>query len=270
LTPRPRLKEYVTWFRATDHTASISFWTNYLDGSHNCELPARPAEQADSEYIRCRFVLEPVIARRLPAVARRLSVTPNALFAAAWGATLAANCGQPDVMFGIVSANRGVGPATEDMIGPLATIAPFRTVVRPGEAPHSGARRVFEDLMRVWPHAYLGLGRILRTRRGESWFAPFNTVLAYENYSTVPLAECCPPGLSARIDEWFERADFDLVVGVHPDHQFNIEFSCRTSWGSDEYLRKLFSALSAALIDLIDAADAPEAVQPGSQLCREH
>ncbi|GLF92744.1 non-ribosomal peptide synthetase [Streptomyces yaizuensis] len=126
LPPPVPFRDFVAHVLTTaDPAGDRAFFTDLLG---DVDAPTDPyglrATAAPAEH---RAVLPPALTGRLRAAARRLSVSPAALWHLAWGLVLARLTGRRDVVFGTVLLGRSA--ATAGALGPFINTLPVRLTV---------------------------------------------------------------------------------------------------------------------------------------------
>ena len=133
-------------------------------------------------------LLQPALARRVRALARRLGVGPATLFHASWGLVVSATSGREDVVFGTVVLGRLDGaPGAQRTMGMFVNTLPLRLGLQGttvGELLDQTTRRLAELL----EHEQVSLA-VAQRCSGVSGSVPlFGAILNYRRSATAPEA----------------------------------------------------------------------------------
>ncbi len=137
--PAAPYADYVAWLARQDEAEAERFWRAALDGVEPpAPLPLDGAREAGGAGYRVATATLPAeTGDVLRAASRRLQVSPNTLYEAAWGLLLARCTGADEAVFGAGGSGRPADlPGAEGMLGVLLRTVPVR--VRPEPAARVG------------------------------------------------------------------------------------------------------------------------------------
>lgn len=196
-------------------------WSEALDGLTEPTLIARPPQQdAASLPQNLSAALSAELAESLAALARRNSVSIDALVQAAWGVLLARVTGQDDVVFGTVVSGRSTNTV------------PVRVRIRPDESWGALVTRLGAERARMTEHADLGLAEIQRLTDFERLF---DTVVVNDEYPAMP---------------------FPLTLAVLQGEALGLRLDYRPDAIAAEEAATLFARLHRLLKQVADEPDA--------------
>jgi amino acid adenylation domain-containing protein len=188
LPARRPYREYIAWLKKQDAGAAEAFWRARLAGFESPtplpldRAPQRAGTPAEG-HAQERAVLPADLVAAVEGVARRLRVTPNAVFQCAWAAVLSAWAGERDVVFGATVSGRPPElPGVEEMVGMFINTVPVRIRVPRGGAVGDWvqAANLEQAEARQFEHAPLAEVRTWSQVPAEGTL--FETLLVYENY----------------------------------------------------------------------------------------
>ncbi|HEV2736376.1 MAG TPA: amino acid adenylation domain-containing protein, partial [Longimicrobiaceae bacterium] len=137
--PAAPYADYVAWLARQDDGEAERFWRAALAGVEPpAPLPLDGARGADGAGYRVETAVLPAeLGEALRAASRRLRVSPDTPYEAAWGLLLARYTGADEAVFGAGAAGRPADlPGAEGMLGVLLRVVPVR--VRPEPAARVG------------------------------------------------------------------------------------------------------------------------------------
>ncbi|HEU4556889.1 MAG TPA: condensation domain-containing protein, partial [Longimicrobium sp.] len=280
LPARPPFREYITWLNKQDGKAAETFWRARLAGfAAPTPLPLDRAPQRAGahaeQHATAELVLSHEATEEIEAAARRLRVTANGLFQAAWARVLSAYTGENDVVFGATVSGRPPELAGVDaMVGMFINAIPVRIRI-PADASVAEwvqAAHAAQAEARAYEHAPLASVRGWSELPGD---APlFETLLVYENYPLDTLQtgagealEAAPPP-DAVPDEGFrfagghsdERTNYALSVVVAPSGEgFRVTATYDTTRLEAESVGTLLEGLERVLAGIVADAEQPAA-----------
>lgn len=169
--PGPSFSQFVReldLFRGSNREAGDAYWAGKQDdlGNAQHELLLPPPPGADDRYAGSSTVSIDItdMAEQIQATAKRVGITPAALFNAAWALTLAKYTDSDLVSFGAVLWGRSLPVAGAlHIVGPLLNTLPLVVRIDRGKTAEQFLRSTFHELVDLedyqWTTAENGFGR---------------------------------------------------------------------------------------------------------------
>lgn len=174
--------EWVSHATADEISSARAFWRTLLSGSASRPLGASRGPSPDVSGNPVDSTLSIVVP--FPDLQGR-QITAATVLNAAWSLVLAAALGEPDVVFGYVSANRYSRlPAAEGVAGPCINVLPVRARLG-GDVTMGGlASAMQREMNESIPHQHLGFRSIVK--ECTQWDrSRFNTIVVFQNHRSV-------------------------------------------------------------------------------------
>ncbi|GAA3207282.1 condensation domain-containing protein [Actinocorallia longicatena] len=209
-------RTYPAWLVRQDGRAAEAAWRRALAGLGGPTLAVRRrAGPPPGARRQARLDLDEGFSRRLTLLARRLVVTVNTLFQAAWAVVLGGLTGLDDVVFGQAVSGRPPGlPGVENMIGAFLGTLPVRVRIRPGDTLAGLLARLQEEQAELLPHHPLGPSRVRPASGGAGLF---DTLMVMEDgTSGLGTLDGSPGGLRITGSETHDSFAFPIAFVVVP------------------------------------------------------
>ncbi|GAA4798635.1 hypothetical protein GCM10023220_28160 [Streptomyces ziwulingensis] len=178
-------RDYLTWLERQDDAEATRAWRAALAGFDEPTLLVPAVPDGGARPVVPRHLdaeLDTALAARVHDFTRRHGLTPNTVFNAAWGLTLAAATGRTDVVFGTTVAGRpSEVPDVEHVVGMFLNTVPARLALDPRERVLDLLRRIQGERLELMPYEYLGLG-VLQAETGHRRL--FDTLFVLRNADT--------------------------------------------------------------------------------------
>jgi amino acid adenylation domain-containing protein len=252
LIPAARpFRDYVTWQAGQSTAAHADFWRGYLQGlgetspiSLRSHRPARPAgfERMDIEFSK-------ELSRKLDRLARKLRVTLNTVFHAAWAILVTRYSNSDDVVFGSTVSGRSVElPGIEFMKGIFLNTLPVRLGVAPDSSIAEWLPEVQRNLLEIRAHENSPLADIHRAAGLPANQELFDTILVFENHETRLGRDSDPVRVTeVSIDD---SSHYPLALLVYPDDSLR----CRVVFDSSRFatadIEQIAECLKSTLVSL--------------------
>ncbi|MEH2574545.1 amino acid adenylation domain-containing protein [Bradyrhizobium sp. AZCC 1708] len=179
-------RDYIAWLQGRDHAGAEKFWRDALAGLEAPTLlanaPATNNKTSEEGHASIALSMNPELAERLKAFAKRERVTLNTLVQAAWAQLLRRHSGQAAVCFGVTVSGRPADlPGSEEMVGLFINTLPI--VDAPSAQARVGEwlRQLQEQNLALREHGWTPLYEIQRLA-GQAGQALFDSILVFENY----------------------------------------------------------------------------------------
>ena len=195
LEPAQPFARYVAWVRGRDAEESEAFWRGELAGAAGPTLlGAEPSPETEAGHGTVSLELDAALVARLAALARRVPVTLNTVFAAAWGLLLARLAGADEAVFGAVVSDRPAGlPEADAIVGLCIGEVPVRVRVDPAAPLAPWLRELQAAQSRARRHAQLAPSRVQALAGLPAGERLYDTVLVFQNLPDLgPAATAAP------------------------------------------------------------------------------
>ena len=182
--PRP-YRDFVGWLAGQSPGRAEAFWRETLAGFTSptvlgFERPLDPAAGEAGGVVAA--VLPDGTAERLRRFARQQGVTLNTVFQGAWGYLLACYGGEPDVVFGSISAGRPPEiPGVDGMLGMFLGTIPVRVRIDPAAKLVPWLRELQAVQMRARHHDYWAVSQIQGWSEVPAGRRLFDTLFVFQN-----------------------------------------------------------------------------------------
>lgn len=226
--------------------------------------------RGDGTHVReARTDLEPELARRIRARARRLGVSAATLFHAAWALVVAHTSGRSDVVFGTVLLGRLQGHAgAQRILGMFINTLPLRLQLE-GVAAETLVRQTQRELVQLLAHEQASLA-VAQRCSGVAATAPLFTALFNYRHSVASSEAQWHKAAGVTVLGVQERTNYPITLSVD---DFGDEFalSALTDQRIDphrltEYLRTAIESLLDALHHTPDVQSLSLPIIPISEL----
>jgi amino acid adenylation domain-containing protein/non-ribosomal peptide synthase protein (TIGR01720 family) len=273
LRPVPSYRELIRWLDATEPTrrpAAEDFWRATLAGfSAASRLPGdgtqlERRQGSDEETL----FIEAADASTLDLLARRLKVTQNTVFTAAWALIVAAQDGRDSVVVGTTVSGRTARiPGIDSIVGPFLSTLPVRVSI-PASGPIGHWLRTLQMGQAVIrQHEHSPLIDVLKwsdVRQGEPLF---ESLLIFENYPLASIA-AASTALDVRDVQIHERTTYPLSLYVVPGERIKLRAVYDRARFSRDAMKRTLARLAetakalAREADVRDVARSVEALTP--------
>ncbi|QDS16114.1 hypothetical protein FPL04_11055 [Xanthomonas arboricola] len=236
--------DYANWLARRETDAAAAFWKTYLRGAAPLSL-AHTATAATAKQARIAVRLAAADIA-VPALAKRLRVTPAVLLEAAWALALGQIAATAEVSFGLTASVRPAElPDSERIVGLCINTLPMRIAIA-----HDGTVAAWlagvQSAQHAWlEHAHAALPEVLRwTQAGKDLF---DSLLVFENL---------PRQLAAQSGAVFReiadvvstvREHYPLVLVVTPGEDFLAELKYLPAAIGDEQAQTVMALFECAL-----------------------
>ncbi|WP_245294857.1 non-ribosomal peptide synthetase [Rhizobium rhizosphaerae] len=211
--PPPSYRRYLDWRARQDRGAAEAYWRAALADPPPPSFPWSAEVSAEPASVEIRTSLDPAVAGRLRAMARRERLTLATVLQGAWALLLSRYGGTRDVIFGAVLSGRPAELAdAERMVGLFLQTVPVRLRLRPAEKAADWLRALQAEHPQRVRHGHAALSQI---QRGTTLF---ETLLIVENLPLSLLEAVRDPGEGLSITETgsYERTHYPLSLRVFP------------------------------------------------------
>jgi amino acid adenylation domain-containing protein/non-ribosomal peptide synthase protein (TIGR01720 family) len=203
-------RDHIAWIERQDRAADGEFWRTELAGRTGpTVLPATGAPSAGVGQARRQ--LSPALTDEVQLLARRHGCTVGTVLQAAWALLLSRHSGEPDVLFGTMSAGRTASlPGVERIVGLLANTLPTRVDVDPRQTVAEFLTTRHRKQVELREREHCALVDIQHQTDIPPGSPMFENIFIYENFETTAQAA---PGLE--LDQGghvFEQTDCPLVL----------------------------------------------------------
>ncbi|BBN81241.1 hypothetical protein PA25_12260 [Pseudoalteromonas sp. A25] len=225
------------------------------------EEPTAPFNLLDvqgdgSQIVELRAQVRPALSSKLREVAKRLAVSPAAIFHAAWSLLISGCSGRDDVVFGTVVSGRLQGTmGAESMLGVFINTLPFRVKLQ-GVTALELVEQVQERLVSLLPYEQTSLAEAQKCSGLPGGTPLFSALLNYRHSGqevddTEPLApeEIELIGGQERTNYPFDMSVDDLGV------EFELEMQADPSVNVERIIGYMQTALENLVVSLDSAPE---------------
>lgn len=226
---RPQFRELVALYQQPAAPArsaiSLTYWQNLLQGAPSCRLPnshGRTDIKSGLQIARATIVTQ---LYQVESVARKLGVSLQSIFQAAFAWLISMYLGSSDIIFGTVSSGRTL-PVTgiEDLLGPCITTLPTRVDVEHSRTTHDLIQAIHRLNRQMLEHHEIPLREINRLCGIESGKALFDSILIWQQ----TLQDRKPKALSQVNAK--DHLEFNLSLEIEPyENVFNVKANYQRS-----------------------------------------
>jgi len=260
LPARPPFREYIAWLNRQDLGAAEAFWRARLAGfDAPTPLPLDRAPQRAGapaeQHATAELHLSAEATEQVESAARRMRVTANGLFQAAWARVLAAYTGESDVVFGATVSGRPPElKGVDEMVGMFINAVPVRIRIPAGQSVAGwvqGAHAAQAEA-RAYEHAPLASVRAWSALPADGPL--FETLLVYENYPLDSLQQGAGDALEAAPEPDAVPSDGFRFASAHGDERTNYALSVVVAPAADGFrVSATYDAtrLDAAAVDTL-------------------
>lgn len=219
----PPYRRYVEWREAQDDAAARTYWSEALAGmagSTPLGIDRAIGDGAAGAVVEIRETLDPEIAARLSAMARRQRLTFATILQGAWALLLDRYSGQDDIVFGTVLSGRPPELAgVEQMVGLFLNTVPVRVSTDARQTLSSWLQALQAEHRHREKFGHAALSDIQRW--GGSGKSLFDSVLIVENFPLTIEGAVAAEGSDLTLSDAgsYERTHYPLVLRVFPGAQ---------------------------------------------------
>lgn len=266
LPPVRPFGDYVRWLARQDAAPARRHFSEALgDVTRPTPLslePTRPVSAASADHRRIRRALQPDLARRLHAAARREGLTLATFLAAAWSLTLSWRSGDDRPIFGVTMSGRPDGlDGAQGMMGLFINTLPLRVEVTPSARVRDWLRDVQSSLLALRRHEHLPLVEAERCS-GMGAGPIFQSLLVVENHPTGA-GDAGPAEMAPVHNE--SRVNYPLVIAAHFGAALSLEALFHPQRVDGDACEQVLGELERVLDQLV-AASASDSVADVSPL----
>ncbi|RTQ90553.1 MULTISPECIES: non-ribosomal peptide synthetase [Stenotrophomonas] len=219
----------------------------------------------NENFHEARRTLDPALAQRTRACARRLGVSPAVLFHVAWAHVVARCSGRDDVVFGTVLAGRwGASEGSSRVMGMFINTLPVRFRLG-NRSTGAVVQQAASTLAGLLEHEQAPLPMAQRCSAVEAPLPLFTTLLNYRHTAIATAARGSPE----EADSWMgvelvhieERSNYPLSMSVDDNGVgFSLNAQCTGSIVAD----RIVGYLDRAVQGLVDTLE----LQPQTPVCQ--
>ncbi|BBN81239.1 hypothetical protein PA25_12240 [Pseudoalteromonas sp. A25] len=232
------------------------------------EEPTAPFNLLDvqgdgSQIVELRAQVRPALSSKLREVAKRLAVSPAAIFHAAWSLLISGCSGRDDVVFGTVVSGRLQGTmGAESMLGVFINTLPFRVKLQ-GVTALELVEQVQERLVSLLPYEQTSLAEAQKCSGLPGGTPLFSALLNYRHTANEGAAEqkAIPECVEYLGGQEWTNYPFDMSVD-----DLGTEFELEAQVDASISAERIISYMQAALENLVCALElSPE--QAADKIC---
>ncbi|TGV16834.1 non-ribosomal peptide synthetase, partial [Mesorhizobium sp. M00.F.Ca.ET.186.01.1.1] len=205
-------KDYVSWLRRQDKTASEQFWREFLGPMENptpIPFESHAKRNAGHEGLEKQIgeatrVLTGQVTKALAKLARTNKVTVNTIVQGAWAILFSRLSGEENVVYGVTGSGRPSDlPGVEQMVGMFINTLPMKAKIEPEQSLADWFKVLQEQQSKVRQYEYTSLVDIQGWTDVPRGTPLFESIFVFENY---PIDESVK-----EVDHSFQIADVDSV-----------------------------------------------------------
>lgn len=255
--PAPRYSEYIKYIQAKPIQASLSYWSDYLDGLTPCHFPTNKPPLSEVGELKSAELVMDTLGDSLRKYSQTHNVTVANVVQAVWGLVLQAYTGAEDVCFGYLSSGRDVPvDRIEELVGPLINMLVCRVNA---PAATTGVVQMIQQVQENYSagldHQHCSLAQIQHGLKlgGRPLF---NTIMSIQRASSGPAVSAVSdakqqqllPEISFKSVGAHDPTEYDLTLNVvASDTEVNLSVSYWSSKISDWMAHNLTSTFASAL-----------------------
>ena len=256
----PAAEPYRNFIAETRRTGTAEHTAFFSELLGTVDEPTAPYglldTQAGGSTMSATHQLDGDLAQRVRATARRLGVTPAALFHLAWARVIGHVSGRTDVVFGTILLGRmRAGAAADRVVGMFINTLPMRVDLA-GSNVVEGVQRTHRLLADLVAHEHAPLSV---AQRASGVAAPTPLFSSLFNYRQSPPApDALPAWEGVELVDSAERTNYPLSMAID-DQGSGFLCSALAQRGADPHeVCALLATATQALLDTL--ADAPETI----------
>jgi amino acid adenylation domain-containing protein/non-ribosomal peptide synthase protein (TIGR01720 family) len=227
--PRP-YREYISWLRAQDLTATEEYWRRVLSGFTSATplvVDAKGLGGAAQGHGEKYIWLSAESLAALNAFARKHQLTPSLVVQAAWALLLSRYSGETDVVYGLTFSGRPPAiPDIERMVGLFINTLPARARVPPHETVADWLRALRAEQAELTGFEYSPLPQVQawgEVPRGEPLF---ESVVVFQNLmGQAAAARSQLKSVHVLSNRYVSRMNYPLSVVVAPEETLEIKIN---------------------------------------------
>lgn len=180
--------DYIDFVCRQDLASTTLYWENYLNAVSPCILTWDTPKDEHDDIMALSFEKTEIIfheSRSLNLASQNMDLTSPVVFKAAWAWLLKTYLRSEDVLFGVLFSGRDIQVrGAQGIVGPMATMLPFRARIPPGTTANELCRRIQEDDIEHMSRQAMSLAKIQHSiKRGDGPL--FNTILNIQKSTGV-------------------------------------------------------------------------------------
>lgn len=250
---RPQYRKLVNFYLQPSATSRFSlsreYWRIHLQDASSCTLPNFHGRKDITPGLRVARIIMSTRPADVESASRKLGVSSQALFQAAFAWLLSVYIGSSDIIFGTVSSGRTL-PITgiEDMMGPCIATLPVRLDVGHSRTAQDLVQRIHRLSRQLLENHELPLREIKKTCGIEPGKFLFDSVLVWQQ----TLQEQHPKILT-QVDA-ADQLEFNLTLEVEPSEEAymvkaNYQLAIFPEIQADLFLRQIDQLVAALTHD---------------------
>jgi amino acid adenylation domain-containing protein/thioester reductase-like protein len=252
-------RDYIAHLCQQDVKRAEVFWRNELAGFlRPTPLPGSASTACSDKERYCdqTIGLSTSCTEALQQSARHHGVSLNTLAQAAWAVLLARYCGEPEVLFGIVSAGRPAElKGIEETVGLFIKTLPLRLTVPTSQSLSVWLKEIQQKQIKLQEFEFASLAQM------QAWsdVAPpqplFHTLLVFENYPVQSMLGRLRE--LHRVDDvhLFESTSYPLAILVQPGQALAVRALFHPDQIDHESVNRILSQYARLLAKLAEGAD---------------
>ncbi|MCC5858715.1 MAG: LLM class flavin-dependent oxidoreductase [Ectothiorhodospiraceae bacterium] len=253
---RPDRTPYLNWLQALDHSRSMNFWGDHLNGLESSGSLVDAPDPAASWALQTLHLPEEET-RALRAGAEALEAGMGTLVQAAWAVLLGRYTDQQDVCFGVTRAGRQGSPVpdTDRMLGVFINTVPARVRLE-----HLTGRQLLATLQQfgrdVRPHERTPLTLIQRAAEGLP--SPlFDSLVMFDHASLQAAIHQLRPQLKDLRFTLRERPPYPVTLYAYADPELQLRINHRRDAATNDQAWRMLAHVRQLLTQLVQRPDTP-------------
>ncbi|HBZ82358.1 non-ribosomal peptide synthase/polyketide synthase [Brevibacillus parabrevis] len=253
-------KDYVSWLRRQDKTASEQFWREFLGPMENptpipFETHAKRTaghEGLEKQIGEATRALTGQVTKALAKLARTNKVTVNTIVQGAWAILLSRLSGEENVVYGVTGSGRPSDlPGVEQMVGMFINTLPMKAKIEPEQSLADWFKALQEQQSKVRQYEYTSLVDIQGWTDVPRGTPLFESIFVFENY---PLGEEDEKevGFTISAVQHFQEVDNPLTVVGIPGDPFSIKMMYATDRFEQAAIERTLDQLALILEAIVD------------------
>ncbi|KZE44088.1 hypothetical protein AV540_01955 [Brevibacillus parabrevis] len=253
-------KDYVSWLRRQDKTASEQFWREFLGLMENptpIPFESHAKRNAGHEGLEKQIgeatrVLTSQVTKALAKLARTNKVTVNTIVQGAWAILLSRLSGEENVVYGVTGSGRPSDlPGVEQMVGMFINTLPMKAKIEPEQSLADWFKALQEQQSKVRQYEYTSLVDIQGWTDVPRGTPLFESIFVFENY---PLGEGEEKevGFTISAVQHFQEVDNPLTVVGIPGDPFSIKMMYATDRFEQAAIERTLDQLALILETIVE------------------
>ncbi len=216
-------RDYIAWLQEQDLSQAEAFWRQTLKGFITPtklavdQLLGDGSTQQERRFAQQELTISEETTTALQTFARSNRLTLNTLVQSAWALLLSHYSGETDLIYGTVVSGRPVTLAgVESMIGLFVNTLPVRVQVSPETTLLSWLKELQGQQVELRQYEYSPLVQVQGWSDVPRSQPLFESILAFENYPVIDLAQQEQADLTWSPISTFTRTHYPLELTVVP------------------------------------------------------